>query len=351
VAVGPELSKPQKSIVHLGDTLVVTVSDLPKLQTQAQAKGKPIHLFLNGVDSSIEPIDSAKPQLIFRLERKVEPQSTRDLWNRLFGEPFEETSVQIHVSVGVGDGTPLDYAKDVAGTLTLEKVHPSFWGWFWLAILALTLVVFFGLVRKTDILRNGPRLDPNDPTTVQPYSLGRSQMAWWLFLVAVSYVVIWMITGDRDTIPTSALILMGISAATALGAIAIDSTASSRIEAALKQLDAEKATLQNRSAALGASAPLQAAVAQRVAEIDHAQTEIVQSNRAKSSWLMDVLTDDTGVIALHRFQVLLWTFVLGAVFIGTILHSLTMPDFSPTLLALMGISSVTYLGFKFPVSA
>ena len=47
-------------------------------------------------------------------------------------------------------------------------------------------------------------------------------MAWWFFLIIISYVTIWLISGDQDTITPSVLALTGIGATTALGAVAID---------------------------------------------------------------------------------------------------------------------------------
>ena len=43
-----------------------------------------------------------------------------------------------------------------------------------------------------------------------------------------------------------------------------------------------------------------------------------------------------------------WTLVLGIIFIASVYNNLSMPEFSSTLLGLMGISSGTYLGFKVP---
>jgi hypothetical protein len=43
-----------------------------------------------------------------------------------------------------------------------------------------------------------------------------------------------------------------------------------------------------------------------------------------------------------------WTLVTGVIFCVSVYNRLAMPDFSPTLLALMGISSATYLGAKIP---
>jgi len=75
----------------------------------------------------------------------------------------------------------------------------------------------------------------------------------------------------------------------------------------------------------------------------HEITKILQS-RASQDFFQDVLTDDVG-ISFHRFQMFVWTIVLGIIFITEVYRNLAMPDFSATLLALMGISSGTYMGF------
>jgi hypothetical protein len=41
-----------------------------------------------------------------------------------------------------------------------------------------------------------------------------------------------------------------------------------------------------------------------------------------------------------------WTLVLGIVFLRQVYNELAMPEFSPSLLMLIGISSGTYLGLK-----
>ena len=41
-----------------------------------------------------------------------------------------------------------------------------------------------------------------------------------------------------------------------------------------------------------------------------------------------------------------WTLVLGVIFVASVYNDLSMPEFSATLLGLMGISSGTYLGVK-----
>jgi hypothetical protein len=44
----------------------------------------------------------------------------------------------------------------------------------------------------------------------------------------------------------------------------------------------------------------------------------------------------------------MWTVVLVMVFLRAVRQEVLMPDFDATLLGLLGISSGTYLGFKFP---
>jgi hypothetical protein len=61
----------------------------------------------------------------------------------------------------------------------------------------------------------------------------------------------------------------------------------------------------------------------------------------------DILTDVVG-ISLHRFQIVIWTLVLGFIFWRPVYETLAMPEFPGTLLVLMGISNGTYIGFKFP---
>jgi hypothetical protein len=120
-------------------------------------------------------------------------------------------------------------------------------------------------------------------------------MAFWTVLIFGSYLFLWIVTQDRDILPGSALVLLGISAGTALGAVM-------------------------------AGPP---------------------SDRLQSrGFFTDILCDGNGV-SFHRFQIFVWTVLLGIVFLASVYNSLSMSSFSENLLALMGISGATYLGFKF----
>jgi hypothetical protein len=72
----------------------------------------------------------------------------------------------------------------------------------------------------------------------------------------------------------------------------------------------------------------------------------LQSPPAESQgFLIDILRDETGV-SFRRFQMAGWIVVLRFIFVVAVEQTLAMPDFSATLLGLMGISSGAYIGFK-----
>ena len=104
----------------------------------------------------------------------------------------------------------------------------------------------------------------------------------------------------------------------------------------------------------------QANEAKDIEQIKAQTIELAKWKRALKSWraanrtqlLLDLLSEESvsagegRVITFHRFQIVLWTLILGVVFISEVLTKLAMPVFDTTLLTLMGISSGTYLGFK-----
>jgi ABC-type Mn2+/Zn2+ transport system permease subunit len=61
----------------------------------------------------------------------------------------------------------------------------------------------------------------------------------------------------------------------------------------------------------------------------------------------DLLADGDG-ISFHRFQIVVWTLILGVVFVWSVYRDMSMPEFDASLLTLMGLSSGTYVGFKWP---
>jgi hypothetical protein len=169
---------------------------------------------------------------------------------------------------------------------------------------------------------------PNPGAGLQrPYSLGRMQMAWWFLLVSAAYLFIWLITDNRDSLTTGVLILTGISAATGLGSQVVAGAGSASAAGTASVVPSPVIVPGEPPAQVVANAPAGPAVSR--------------------GFLNDILGDENG-ISFDRFQMAAWTIVLGVVFGVEVMKDLTMPDFSPTLLGLMGISSGTYIGFKLP---
>ncbi len=217
------------------------------------------------------------------------------------------------------------------------------------------------LANNSDILRDsGPK-----PLGLErkPFSLARCQMAWWFFWVITSFLFIWLITGAYDIITASVLGLIGISASTALGATAIDvgkreesNDQLSRVKEEKLKLDNEIATLDNQ---INITPPptnlsqLQQTKATKQAQLDLVEEKITElekkttEQKSKDFW-DDIFTDGNGSMSFHRFQIFVWTIVLGVIFLYSVWSRLSMPEFSGTLLALQGISAGTYLGFKIP---
>ncbi|MEH7906245.1 hypothetical protein V7798_00895 [Rhizobium laguerreae] len=149
--------------------------------------------------------------------------------------------------------------------------------------------------KVADIQRNYPTSQFAD-RAVGPYSLGRSQMAFWLFLVIAGYIFIAM-SFDLyyGLLSNEILWLLGISGATGLGSVLINA----------------------------------------------GTTE----GRTSRGFVSDVLSVD-GAPQLQRIQAIAWTLILGALFVWTVARNFRLPVFDPTLLLLMGLVSGLYLGFK-----
>jgi hypothetical protein len=281
--------------VYVGDWVVLSVCHLDALVHDAEAQQQSITLFIEGLDTGVEPsgIDIEGGTLTFILDRNAH---NKEIWRQFLYDPLFDPDAMMRVSVGVHGGRPLPRADGANMSLRLTKLWVDGWTMVWLALLVAVAIALLVYARRSDMLRDGPPIDG----VRQPYSLARAQMAWWFFLLVVGYVFIWLVTGEADSISPSLLGLVGISAATALAAVAVTPASSS-------------------------------------------------GGRPSAGFARDLVSDDRGFVAIDRFQVVAWTLVLGGIFLTSVLWDLTMPEFSATMLALMGISSGTYIGFKLPM--
>lgn len=281
--------------VGLGDRLIVEVENFPKLLADAGGNCAGIMLFLDTLPMNIAPesCDVHDGTVRYVLTRN---EKNDDAWHWLLGNPRGFTRM-IRVSVGTG----MMAIPSKMENFPLRAIPPLQF-YIWLVLTFAGAAVFIYLCRRTELIR-GARTSSLKPLE-KPYSLARFQMAFWFFFVVIAYVFMWLITGELDTISASILALIGIGAGTALGSAMIDANA--------------------------AEGPAAAA-----------------DTPASRGFLQDVLNDGGG-ISFHRFQMFVWTLVLGVIFCASVYRHLAMPEFSATLLGLMGVSSGTYLGFKFP---
>jgi hypothetical protein len=150
------------------------------------------------------------------------------------------------------------------------------------------------LAARTTLLRDSA--DPNSP-----FSLARSQMAFWFIVTAACFCYVWLLTGVwKDVINGTTLTLLGISVTSGFAATAIA---------------APKAT------------------------------------QASRNFLIDILSErmsdgTDGGVTVHRLIALTWTIVLGGVFVAYVFANERFPDFDVMLLSQLGITSGLYVGFK-----
>lgn len=282
--------------VYVGDWLLVSVCHLDELLKNADAAQVPVTLFIEGKDTGNEPvgIDAESGTLTFVIDRN---ENNRDLWRPFLYNPLFDPEVSMRVSAGLKGERPLPRVPGSNLSISVQKLYVDWTTWMWLAFLIVFALVLLWSAARTDLLREGPAVEG----VARAYSLGRAQMGWWFFLVVISYSFIWLVTGDRDTIPPSILGLIGISSATALAA----------------------------------------------ALVTPVQNEIARISQTRG-WWRDLVADESGAVALDRLQIVVWTLVLSGIFLYSVIWELTMPEFNGTLLALMGVSSGTYIGFKLP---
>lgn len=295
------------------------------------------------------------------------------LWCKLLSAP-QNIKQRIEVSIGFKTEDGVWYAIPswvrrpvVVNEIDLPQYDFSiqFSQWtelcFWMVLIFLSLVLLSCLAHVPGVLRDP--FAPVRPDGLQPYSLARLQMVCWLYIIVCTYLLLWKVTGRIDTLSASATILLGISAFTAVGSGVIGANlSSSNPPTALLASDIEKMhpyfwdvllapNQRKRDAYIkdlkekitNASAKDRKSSAERLQALDQAEryfkTNVIF--RFMKDLIMDGPSANPG-----RFQMLVWTAVLAGVFIYETWSKLKMPEFDNSVLALMGISSGAYLGFK-----
>jgi len=274
---------------------------VPNLKSWIDRKNSPSNLvlYLNGrqlaktnpvsVSVSYDPAHPELNELIFKLQRTTDTDATWDdlivrdkNWRGFF---LKGVSRQVRPSIGLENGI----AAETHAVFELVLL-PLGWVYVCVGFMCFSLAGLIILARRSTLLRDTPG---------GPFSLARTQMAIWSWLLVNAYFFLFVMTWDPAVdIPTSMLGLLGISATTYVAAALVDRSD-------------------------GTSAP------------------------PKSKGFWKDISGSSGV-QLHRIQIIAWTVVLAFVFIVKIFTKLSIPDFNPTLLGLLGLSAGTYVGFKFP---
>jgi hypothetical protein len=354
--------------VELDDIIEIHIDNLEKWVNLNTQTNDPLKLvpYINGraiKGNYPDELHLDRGRLIFHLQ--IRPEN-REVWVDLLGAP-DGVKRPVTVSVGLENGSAFDSVHERENPVPLTVISP-FYGLVAALLILVTLSLLLWLVRTTNIIREpGP---PPISGKRRPYNLGRAQMAFWFFLIYASYTTIWLITSALDTITTSLLALMCISAGTALGEALIDNGKDTSQTNQVQDLRAQRVAVEQAvtdvQAQLDALNASGAATVTDQANRDAMTRQLVEGRtrlgqidqqlatlsadappNVSAGFLRDILSDGSGY-SFHRFQIFAWTIVLGIIFISSVYNNLTMPEFSPTLLGLMGLSAGTYIGFKFP---
>ena len=390
--LGYEDDEEQSNKAGIRDIIIVKVKNLKKLVDDSLCRDdkgikksgcteQKIALFLEGrkivaVEPEAVSLNGNDGTIQYHLSRNAGKND--EAWADLLGNPpIGEESFFYRKDTKVSVGLENEYAIAGAKPFNLIRIR-EYRFWIFSILYIFLLFLIFRLAVKSDILRDiGEQPDGSRDQQAlgifrafqfgkkdenrKPYSLARFQMAFWFLLVIGSFFYIYLITGALDIITTEILGLIGIGAGTALGAAAIDAGKRESVNGDLNSKQAEKNRLEEEIAALASrmntSPPPDDLDAletdktkkeEELAKLIDETGNLSTSLRARSEgFLKDILTDATGV-SFHRFQMFIWTLVLGVIFITSVWTRLSMPEFGATLLALLGISAGTYLGFKIP---
>lgn len=371
--------------VELGKRISLRVEDLSALYAEAACENEDIILYLNDrplVGTTPEPPSNPTSSILHFPLRRTD--QTHDVWSDILGSPTSDSRL-LRISVG------LENAFAIPSDVEVElDVLRSFWIGLWISVVVILMITFFVMAYRSDILRDiGPPV-PNGKQ--KQYSLARVQAACWFFIILVSYLFISTMTDDYGSAITGTVLgLMGISLGTTVGSAFVDASKADTIQTRKKDVEEKVAEVSQLRESLKLDKEAQE---QRVKDLKEALTEKKKNETSSSSddiaeaeaqlrvakskldeikdrqasttktktaeeqhlkklsnesenFLVDILSDASG-LSFHRFQIFAWTLVLGIIFIYQVYRNLAMPEFDASLLAVLGISAGTYLGFKIP---
>ena len=294
VAAGSLKRFREKGLIVYGDYIYVRVNNIKAILNLQKAirKSNPkdtngqIILYINGEpmwDITLNNIDRIHHDFIFYLNRHSIPL-------KQFYPYFTyiNTEIPVILSIGFKNGIMLN-----AQNTELNMKYVTTWAlWLILVLVAIIVSTFVYLAYNTNLIRIGK-------TKKTQFSLSLTQLLFWTIVIAASYFYIWIATQEMVALTGSTLILLGISVTT---------TAGSRI----------------------------------VDKRDKLNVDLLKKTKG---FFPDIMSDEDGY-SVHRSQMLLWTIIIGFIFIVNVVRDQQLPQLDMGLLGLMGISAAGYVGLK-----
>lgn len=309
--------------VEVDDLLEVTIIGLNQwAKTQGHAPWRLVP-YLNGrALVGVYPVAVNVRTGTLQFHLRMTPEN-RASWNNVLSPPT--LTKKIRFSVGLELQDPFETELTLEGKPANLIVMEIEWAIAALAMACVLTASFFWLASNSPILME--RVTYLGGEVVLRFSLAKVQLAIWFFVIFGAFIIIWLSTGNYDTINSSIVAVLGISAGTALGDSYIKSRLESRHRTPIKDGQPERKELSESTPSLA------------VHDAD--------ARPLPKHFFRDLVSDSDGY-SIYRFQIIAWTVVLITIFVSNVYYSLTMPEFRPDLLYLLGLSSGTYIAHRVP---
>ncbi|MVN75662.1 hypothetical protein GO988_04915 [Hymenobacter sp. HMF4947] len=308
---------------RLNDEAVLFVRDLRLALRRYKRHKEDLRLYINDVPLPMVPeqLDTTRARNVALVRfRLVRNSTTEPVWQGFYRIADKLDRHNTSFNIGLVDGQ-LGQAYGPVNLLLINR--------FWLraGFIALGMLVAgcWWLIGHSDFIRTDsslllpfaegalpPGKSVRIPLSISklyrkvPFSLAKTQTAFWTLLISGAYLMITVVTTALPAIPTGLLGLLGISVANGVFS-----------------------QLLNRSQA-DATDPL---------------TKQKSNAQESRGWWADVLTENAGV-SLARLQFLVFNFIAGLYFVYYVSTRWAFYDFGSDILALISISSAGFLANK-----
>jgi hypothetical protein len=183
----------------------------------------------------------------------------------------------------------------------------------WISIILFFLFFILLIFKYQSMIKDSVSYITEEKDLKTYFSFSKSQFAFWTFIIISSFIYIWALTGDLNSINNTALILLGITSITI-------------VTSNLINIDEEKHALSAQSTM-------------------NLLDSRIKGPEEKSNFFQDILSDADG-ISIHRLQAFVFNLVFGMAFFKSVFFNYTMPEFSTAQLILLGLSNGTYAFLK-----